>query len=234
MELLTEERDKKVAKTRVNLVPKDGNSIDLFCWVYYQVRLLHAQALRPTNRTVNMHLQALPTLLFSVLLLINSTNAAQAWVRFCDDDNCSENCGIWVSIDNPGCLTEPHRRSFYVDGTGINWDQFSLVISPVGDSYCSCQANCLSQWNINDPTNYINGAQNKCYKLDELQRGGSYRWIQGGCPLETNCGTYEMEQVLLSDGVGFPPPGKKEWNQAFDYYFNPWTGPPHTALVDSG
>lgn len=50
------------------------------------------------------------------------------YARFCNDDNCSEGCGAWVAVDNPGCLTQYGRRSVFIKG---NYRMFaSLVASP--------------------------------------------------------------------------------------------------------
>ena len=33
------------------------------------------------------------------------------YAQFCDDENCTENCGASVSVDIPGCLVESGRGS---------------------------------------------------------------------------------------------------------------------------
>ncbi|OKL64026.1 hypothetical protein UA08_00104 [Talaromyces atroroseus] len=62
-------------------------------------------------------------------------STATQWAQFCDDDNCSVNCGISVNLANPGCLNENGRKSVKIHGTDIML--YSLVVSP--RSNCPCQ-----------------------------------------------------------------------------------------------
>lgn len=39
------------------------------------------------------------------------TPMTPAWAQFCDDEQCSENCGIAVSLGNPDCLYQVDRKS---------------------------------------------------------------------------------------------------------------------------
>lgn len=52
-------------------------------------------------------------------LALTKTVYSSGWAQFCDDDNCSVNCGIAVSGNNPGgCYshcrnkTDAHNRMF--------------------------------------------------------------------------------------------------------------------------
>lgn len=99
---------------------------------------------------------------------------AQGWAVFCDDDNCSENCGMAVSLNNPGCLREPHRKSVKFHGK-IYWSHFNLIVSP--DDQCSCQSNCADG---------IAGDSSHCMSLEPFQ-GGSYRFITAEmCNMDNN------------------------------------------------
>lgn len=119
----------------------------------------------------------------SILLLValvSTTMAlkppAQAWITFCDDTNCSKNCGMSLSINNPGCVNQRGRGSYWIDGV-IGWDEFSLIVSP--DLGCPCQTKCMSG---------MSGDQHRCVALHEEEyKGDSYRFITGGCPRNTAC-----------------------------------------------
>lgn len=173
------------------------------------------------------------TLLLLTILTALASHAlagapAQAWVMFCDDENCSQNCGMNVSINNPGCLNEPNRGSFYVRGVrGAN--TFSLLSSPSAD--CPCQAGCAVPFD---------GTMHKCYSLsatyifDKIM-GESYQFIEGLCP-ENNCPyptskffpettTTSKEKATINKVVTktdvithtyTPPPGQKG-NQKFGH-----------------
>ncbi|KAI1322912.1 hypothetical protein F5Y16DRAFT_412974 [Xylariaceae sp. FL0255] len=57
----------------------------------------------------------------TVVLLVGAAsvplvNAVDYWARFCDDRNCSRNCGEPVSLDDPGCLNEHNRSSIHFHG----------------------------------------------------------------------------------------------------------------------
>lgn len=51
----------------------------------------------------------------------NSTviKSGGGWARFCDDDNCSVNCGISVDDENPACLIQRGRGSMQYSGPSI-------------------------------------------------------------------------------------------------------------------
>ena len=78
----------------------------------------------------------------TIFALVGMTQFAYAttYAQFCDDQECSVNCGESVSTDNPGCLSESGRGS--IKFHDINIQEVNLVSSP--DSACSCQNNCNS------------------------------------------------------------------------------------------
>lgn len=97
------------------------------------------------------------------------------WAYFCTDDNCSENCGEWVDMYNPGCLSGAGSKSIMVKGN--SWDYLCLIAS--ADLNCPCQSSSQAapdgsgRWSVG------------CNKLPE---GGyqSWRWVSGPCP-SNNC-----------------------------------------------
>lgn len=105
-----------------------------------------------------------------------STVSAQ-WASFCDDDACSENCGIAVDVTNPGCLNEVGRNSVYYQGSGISvWEQVSLLASPGSD--CPCQSDCALFFDAN--------SEEGCYTWEGLGIAQSLRFVGGECPAN-NC-----------------------------------------------
>lgn len=105
---------------------------------------------------------------------IHTNKPAQGWATFCTDTQCSEGCGISVSLNNPGCLHEPNARSVRIHD-GIFFDRFNLIVSP-GDG-CRCQTDCIA---------HIAGDSNTCMDLDN-HKGGSYRFITAdGCDEKDN------------------------------------------------
>jgi hypothetical protein len=95
------------------------------------------------------------------------------WAQFCNDDNCSEDCGIWVDMYNPGCLTEHGRRSVHIRAGGEEAGSFNVIYSP--DDQCTCQNHC------DDVTSF---AQGGCYIIANDTTASSFRFIsqQGqGC-----------------------------------------------------
>lgn len=58
------------------------------------------------------------------------------WAMFCDDTDCSQNCGQSVEVSNPGCLNQNGRQSIRFHGSEFSSD-YSLVVSPSAD--CPCQ-----------------------------------------------------------------------------------------------
>lgn len=115
------------------------------------------------------------TIYAAATLALTQTVFSSGWAQFCDDDNCSVNCGISVSANNPGCLEEPGRKSVKLHGTDNPfWSTVSLVITP-HDS-CSCQSQCMN--------NLASGGQYDaagCVKLAEDANGASYRFITSSC-----------------------------------------------------
>lgn len=71
------------------------------------------------------------------------TNIARdysSWASFCNDAACTDGCGEWVDITNPGCLGERGRGSIKFKSDDGPEVLGSLVYSP-GDS-CNCQTEC--------------------------------------------------------------------------------------------
>lgn len=64
------------------------------------------------------------------------------WVRFCNDLGCMEDCGQWVSVDNPGCLQERGRHSFMFR-QGTIWPIKGWGMVYTTNDQCSCQSECL-------------------------------------------------------------------------------------------
>ncbi|KAJ5108283.1 hypothetical protein N7456_004958 [Penicillium angulare] len=88
--------------------------------------------------------------------LVNVSNAAalqpseltsravdEQWASFCNDSDCKDGCGEWVSVTNGGCLNESGRGSFKVKGGSYN--HIALVKSAGAD--CPCQTTCTDKWN---------------------------------------------------------------------------------------
>lgn len=67
------------------------------------------------------------------------TNSA-AWASFCNDGACTDGCGEWVNLANPGCLGESGRGSIKFKADSNPDIRGGLVYSP-GDS-CNCQTEC--------------------------------------------------------------------------------------------
>jgi hypothetical protein len=57
--------------------------------------------------------------------------SATTYAQFCDDTACTANCGISVSVDNPGCLNESGRHSIKFHDSNIQ--DVRLVFSPSPD-----------------------------------------------------------------------------------------------------
>lgn len=58
------------------------------------------------------------------------------WGMFCDDTDCSQNCGISVKITDPGCLNQNGRQSVLFHGADTGTGDYSLVVSPSADCPC--------------------------------------------------------------------------------------------------
>lgn len=93
------------------------------------------------------------------------------WARFCNDANCTEGCGQWVSITNQGCLTENYRGSIAMKNTGANI-RIGLVYSPTAE--CNCQTRC----DEDIPPEF----DSACFTLDpeQARESHSYRMINWG------------------------------------------------------
>ncbi|CAN8103148.1 unnamed protein product [Discula destructiva] len=65
-----------------------------------------------------------------------------SWGRFCDDTECSVNCGIWVDLTNSGCLQESGRKSVITKSDPAAGGRINagLVYSPANS--CNCQQAC--------------------------------------------------------------------------------------------
>ncbi|KAI1463478.1 uncharacterized protein F4812DRAFT_446287 [Daldinia caldariorum] len=97
-----------------------------------------------------------------------TVEAADFWAMFCDDTECSQNCGQSVQVSNPGCLNQNGRQSIRFHGGDVGSGDYSLVISPSGD--CPCQESCSSI-----PTN------TECWDISRFQDAKSFRFIGGHC-----------------------------------------------------
>ncbi|KAI1379618.1 hypothetical protein F4677DRAFT_442593 [Hypoxylon crocopeplum] len=125
-------------------------------------------------------------LLLLLLLLFLSTTGhlvtARIWVQFCDDTACSQNCGLSVSINDPGCLAnEWGRRSLKLHGSDFLGAY--LVHSP--DAGCGCQIDCTDLPGAGAPT---------CIDISGKATSQSYRFqlttckeIEGGAGIGNNC-----------------------------------------------
>ena len=128
--------------------------------------------------------------LYAISTLFLAGASATMWGQFCDDTQCSINCGISVAIDNPGCLGEYNRNSVLfhddelteaglglIDPLYVPEVDFSLVLSPGSD--CSCQVDCIS--------NIVNTPEGPgCYDLTGHAYAESFRFIGGSCDYN-NC-----------------------------------------------
>ena len=125
----------------------------------------------------------------------NLTSDFGAWATFYDDDNCSVNPGRAVSMNNPGCLNEPGRGSFYMRD---QHRKYLLISSP--SEGCHCQSHCkMLLWFHDTP----------CIKLGDDMRGSSYRFLgdrKGWCP-KNQCWmckiTSGLIRAILSGCWGF-------------------------------
>lgn len=107
------------------------------------------------------------------IALASPTNITSGWATFYDDEHCTLNPGIAVSMTNPGCLNENGRRSFHTHKTDHR--MYQLIVSPTRD--CPCQSSCRI---------YYGPADGPCVTLDGDMIGRSYRWLAqerpGSCP----------------------------------------------------
>ncbi|GAW13591.1 hypothetical protein EKO27_g4550 [Xylaria grammica] len=102
-------------------------------------------------------------------------HAAQSdfWAMFCDDTDCSQNCGQSVQVSNPGCLGQNGRQSILFHGGDVGSGDYSLVVSPDGN--CPCQDACTTV-----PTDTL------CWDISQYQDAKSFRFISGHCD-SNNC-----------------------------------------------
>ncbi|KAI1288942.1 hypothetical protein F5Y03DRAFT_404296 [Xylaria venustula] len=114
---------------------------------------------------------AASTVLSSALPPNGTVIHADYWAQFCEDTECSQNCGSSVQVSNPGCLTGAGSRSILFHGAGGG--DYSLVVSPTGN--CPCQEACETV-----PTDVI------CWDISQYEDAQSFRFIGGGCDSD-NC-----------------------------------------------
>ena len=82
-----------------------------------------------------MYLLALKTV--TMVGLLGRFTCAKTFAQFCNDADCND-CGISVSVNNPGCLMEFGRVA--VKFHDVNLESVNLVSSP--DPTCGCQNHC--------------------------------------------------------------------------------------------
>ena len=116
----------------------------------------------------------LSTMTIAFLLAATAGYAtATTFAQFCDDTACSVNCGISVSVDNPGCLNEAGRHSILFHGDNVQ--PVNLVFSPTPD--CPCQNECVTPVKCAGATC---GAVQQCLDLSGNMLAESFRFIGGG------------------------------------------------------
>lgn len=106
----------------------------------------------------------------------NGTSAMGAWATFYDDENCSVNPGMAVSMNNPGCLNEAGRGSFMMRD---DHRKYLVIVSP--SNGCHCQSHCEMLVFRHDTP---------CIQLTGNMRGSSYRFVvdrKGWCPNRDQC-----------------------------------------------
>ncbi|KAI0152135.1 hypothetical protein F4776DRAFT_659063 [Hypoxylon sp. NC0597] len=104
------------------------------------------------------------------------------WAQFCDDEACSVNCGIAVSVNNPGCLAREWGRNS-IKLHGQDFIGAYLVHSP--GLYCDCQNDCTAIPGMGTPG---------CIDISNAATAKSYRFqlttckeIEGGVGTGNNC-----------------------------------------------
>ncbi|TIC08076.1 hypothetical protein E3Q14_04049 [Wallemia mellicola] len=128
------------------------------------------------------------SLLFTIALLKSAM--AEGWAQFCDDDNCSVNCGTSVSTANDGCLEEgPNRKSVKFHGRDNPFfNRVSLVVTP--HDKCSCQSQCVNSM--------VTGGDNDAAGCQKIPSGVSYRFIQQSCD-PNNCAAKRDDANTLKE-----------------------------------
>lgn len=145
------------------------------------------------------------------------------WAQFCNDEDCSDGCGEWVDMANPGCLNEAGRKSFRTKSNGPNIAG-GLVYSPAAS--CPCQTMC-------DPINE-QGGWGSCHVLNGTFAAStfSYRWIAiQDCPgqvlggADDNCPATKLDSTLdnrtTTDNIpelaiALPPVPHSKGNKRYD------------------
>ena len=102
----------------------------------------------------------------ALALPANETEMLFGWAQFCNDDACSEGCGISVDITNPGCLNQNGRRSIKFHGTRPS--SITLVGSPGPD--CPCQSHCETI-----------STSNECLTIPQWAGAQSFRFQSESC-----------------------------------------------------
>ncbi|KAF1823077.1 uncharacterized protein K489DRAFT_401585 [Dissoconium aciculare CBS 342.82] len=105
--------------------------------------------------------------------------SATTYANFCNDENCSDGCGISVSVDNPGCLNESGRKSVSFHGSNIQ--EARLVFSP--EQNCNCQQNCVQV--VYAGEGQAGGPA--CMSLDGYKESQSFRFVGGAQCDANNC-----------------------------------------------
>lgn len=121
----------------------------------------------------------------------------ELWAQFCDDTNCTVNCGASLQVSNSACVGESGRNSilFHHSTLGIdvgNGDgsAFSLVTS-LSDN-CPCQSAC---------GNYTDTGSTYCIDISAFNGSQSVRFISGTCVADS-C----SNSTQTSSGTCFPFP----------------------------
>ncbi|OTA99778.1 hypothetical protein M426DRAFT_27175 [Hypoxylon sp. CI-4A] len=146
----------------INLPPED------------RIRQLSSPKMHPNLKTT--------LLVLATALTLTPPASGMIWARFCDDEQCTQNCGQSVSVDNPGCLgREWGRRSVALHGE--DFIGAYLVHSP--DEGCGCQNDCTAVAGMGTPT---------CVDISQKAAARSYRFqlttckeIEGGSGIGNNC-----------------------------------------------
>ncbi|KAI1073670.1 hypothetical protein F5B20DRAFT_498457 [Whalleya microplaca] len=131
----------------------------------------------------------LPVKVVLLLCAMYPLVTAEMWIQFCDDTACSANCGISVSVNDPGCLAnEWGRNSLKIHGS--NFVGAFLVHSP--DKNCGCQDDCTEIQGTGAPT---------CIDISKQAPSQSYRFqlttciaLEGGSGVGNNCKPSNSEE----------------------------------------
>ncbi|KAI1206505.1 uncharacterized protein F4807DRAFT_463716 [Annulohypoxylon truncatum] len=134
-------------------------------------------------------------ILFIIGTILSRLAVGSVWAQFCDDEACSVNCGLSVSVNNPACLRkEWGRKSVRLHGQ--NFIGSYLVNSP--DANCGCQNDCTSIPGTGLPI---------CIDLTNKATAQSYRFQLTTCKQDEagpgqgvgdNCNTSSSSAALLA------------------------------------